>query len=112
MSTVTDRERYVVHLTVAADDLPAARLLARAIGRSLAFLPELVLGRRRCPRRARRTRSTRSSATGGSAGDAAASGGRIIPAAARPDPVALARLGPVTPGQGDRPEPMRVVRRR
>ncbi|PTA43709.1 hypothetical protein [Micromonospora sp. RP3T] len=44
MSAVTDRERYVVHLTVAADDLPAARLLARAIGRSLAFLPELVLG--------------------------------------------------------------------
>ncbi|WUI06855.1 hypothetical protein OHQ87_27455 [Micromonospora sp. NBC_00421] len=44
MTGVTERERYVVHLTVAADDLPAARLLARAIGRSLAFLPELVLG--------------------------------------------------------------------
>ncbi|SCF18222.1 hypothetical protein GA0070558_14014 [Micromonospora haikouensis] len=44
MTAATGRERYVVHLTVAADDLPAARLLARAIGRSLAFLPELVLG--------------------------------------------------------------------
>ncbi|WBB74236.1 hypothetical protein O7602_01335 [Micromonospora sp. WMMD1128] len=44
MSAATDRERYVVHLTVAADDLPGARRLARAIGRSLAFLPELVLG--------------------------------------------------------------------
>ncbi|MEU1887719.1 hypothetical protein [Micromonospora sp. WMMD987] len=44
MTATTERERYVVHLTVAADDLPAARLLARAIGRSLAFLPELVLG--------------------------------------------------------------------
>ncbi|MEV4768713.1 hypothetical protein AB0K33_05445 [Micromonospora humida] len=44
MTTATGRERFVVHLTVAADDLPAARLLARAIGRSLAFLPELVLG--------------------------------------------------------------------
>ena len=44
MTAATEHERYVVHLTVAADDLPAARLLARAIGRSLAFLPELVLG--------------------------------------------------------------------
>ncbi|WTY83971.1 hypothetical protein OG559_14505 [Micromonospora sp. NBC_01405] len=44
MTAATERERYVVHLTVAADDLPAARLLARSIGRSLAFLPELVLG--------------------------------------------------------------------
>ncbi|WFE58245.1 hypothetical protein [Micromonospora sp. WMMD712] len=44
MTATTGRERYVVHLTVAADGLPAARLLARAIGRSLAFLPELVLG--------------------------------------------------------------------
>ncbi len=44
MTAATERERFVVHLTVAADDLPAARLLARAIGRSLAFLPELVLG--------------------------------------------------------------------
>lgn len=44
MTAATERERFVVHLTVAADDLTAARLLARAIGRSLAFLPELVLG--------------------------------------------------------------------
>nr|WP_088643162.1 hypothetical protein [Micromonospora wenchangensis] len=44
MTAAPGRERFVVHLTVAADDLPAARLLAGAIGRSLAFLPELVLG--------------------------------------------------------------------
>ncbi|TDC54293.1 hypothetical protein E1258_23930 [Micromonospora sp. KC207] len=50
MTAATGRERYVVHLTVAADDLPAARLLARAIGRSLAFPPELVLGETTVPR--------------------------------------------------------------
>ncbi|WP_341717834.1 hypothetical protein QQG74_29065 [Micromonospora sp. FIMYZ51] len=36
--------RFVVHLTLRATDLAAAHLLARALTRSLGFLPELVLG--------------------------------------------------------------------
>ncbi|WDZ85556.1 hypothetical protein [Micromonospora cathayae] len=36
--------RYVVHLTVLAADLPAAQLLARAVSRSLGFLPQLQPG--------------------------------------------------------------------
>ncbi|WP_027660211.1 hypothetical protein [Salinispora fenicalii] len=39
-----DRPRFVVHLTMHADDLADARLLARSLARSLCFLPELVLG--------------------------------------------------------------------
>ncbi|WP_434741865.1 hypothetical protein [Micromonospora sp. SH-82] len=39
-----ERPRYVVHLTVRVADLAAAHLLARTVSRSLAFLPELVLG--------------------------------------------------------------------
>lgn len=39
-----ERPRFVVHLTLHADDLAAARLLARSLARSLGFLPELVLG--------------------------------------------------------------------
>lgn len=38
------RPRFVVHLTMHADDLAGARLLARSLARSLGFLPELVLG--------------------------------------------------------------------
>ncbi|MDM4721039.1 hypothetical protein QTQ03_16075 [Micromonospora sp. WMMA1363] len=41
---VDDRPRFVVHLTLRAADLAGAHLLARALARSLAFLPELVLG--------------------------------------------------------------------
>ncbi|WP_307804124.1 hypothetical protein [Micromonospora echinofusca] len=44
MSSVVDRQRYVVHLTVVAADLPAAELLARSIARSLAFLPDVRMG--------------------------------------------------------------------
>ncbi|OZV77305.1 hypothetical protein CA850_24135 [Micromonospora echinospora] len=41
---MNDDRRFVVHLTVVADDLAAAHVLARALTRSLAFLPQLVLG--------------------------------------------------------------------
>ncbi|NIL41641.1 hypothetical protein HCB17_10970 [Salinispora arenicola] len=41
---VDDRPRFVVHLTLHADNLAGARLLARSLARSLTFLPELVLG--------------------------------------------------------------------
>lgn len=44
MTALADRLPYVVHLTVLADDLPAAELLARSIGRSLSFLPEVQVG--------------------------------------------------------------------
>ncbi|MFI9528262.1 hypothetical protein [Micromonospora rosaria] len=39
-----DCSRYVVHLTVRVADVAAAHLFARAVTRSLSFLPELVLG--------------------------------------------------------------------
>ncbi|WP_157517570.1 hypothetical protein [Micromonospora rifamycinica] len=38
------RERFVVHLPVAADDLAAAQGLARAITRALASLPDVDPG--------------------------------------------------------------------
>ncbi|WP_416902223.1 hypothetical protein [Micromonospora echinospora] len=41
---MNDDRRFVVHLTVVADDLAGAHVLARALTRSLAFLPQLVLG--------------------------------------------------------------------
>lgn len=41
---MNDAERYVVHLTVVAADLAAAHVLARAVSRSLAFLPQLEVG--------------------------------------------------------------------
>ncbi|MBY8873039.1 hypothetical protein K7640_14480 [Micromonospora sp. PLK6-60] len=37
-------ERFVVHLTVVAADLAAAHVLARALARSLGFLPQLRVG--------------------------------------------------------------------
>lgn len=36
--------RYVIHLPVAVDNLASARLFARAVTRSLAFLPEVDAG--------------------------------------------------------------------
>ncbi|WBB82512.1 hypothetical protein O7606_22785 [Micromonospora sp. WMMD882] len=36
--------RFVVHLTVVAADLAAAQVLARAVGRSLGFLPQVEVG--------------------------------------------------------------------
>lgn len=41
---MSDAERFVVHLTVVAADLTAAHVLARALSRSLAFLPQVRLG--------------------------------------------------------------------
>ncbi|MGC4803976.1 hypothetical protein [Micromonospora sp. DT233] len=39
-----ESERFVVHLTVLAADLTAAHVLARALTRSLGFLPQLQVG--------------------------------------------------------------------
>jgi hypothetical protein len=41
---VSGGERFVVHLTVMADDLAGAHVLARALSRSLAFLPQVSIG--------------------------------------------------------------------
>jgi hypothetical protein len=41
---MSEAERFVVHLTVAAADLAAAHVLARALARSLGFLPQVQVG--------------------------------------------------------------------
>nr|WP_091447497.1 hypothetical protein [Micromonospora yangpuensis] len=40
----SEPSRFVVHLTVRVADLSAAHVFARAVTRSLSYLPELVLG--------------------------------------------------------------------
>ncbi|MFI0792654.1 hypothetical protein ACH4OY_08145 [Micromonospora rubida] len=41
---MSEAERFVVHLTVLAADLAAAHVLARALTRSLGFLPQVQIG--------------------------------------------------------------------
>ena len=56
-------QRYVIHLPVVANDLPAAQRLARVAGRGCSPLPQPTRGRPPCRPRTTRTYATGSSAT-------------------------------------------------